>query len=140
MYDTLLYMNCNPLAQFFVSYKILKRILVVFHIKLNTSRIGKNCLLLVGFKNLTIIKYHRVLLVKLNPILILVIHLVGNISPYMISYLRNRTSEISLRNTDNLWISNAASLAGPFSLTIGGLLDRYLGVRIATAVGCTLYW
>ncbi|XP_060593781.1 uncharacterized protein LOC132748235 [Ruditapes philippinarum] len=66
-------------------------------------------------------------------------YIFGNISPYMISYLRNRTSEISLRNTDNLWISNAASLAGPFSLTIGGLLDRYLGVRIATAVGCTLY-
>ncbi|XP_053403163.1 uncharacterized protein LOC123555385 [Mercenaria mercenaria] len=66
-------------------------------------------------------------------------YIFGNISPYMISYLRNRTSEHTLRNEDNLWIANAASLATPFALTIGGLLDRYLGVRIATGAGCVFY-
>ncbi|XP_060593787.1 uncharacterized protein LOC132748238 [Ruditapes philippinarum] len=65
-------------------------------------------------------------------------YIFGNVSPYMISYLRNRTSETSLSNTDVLWISNAASIATPFAVTLGGLLDRYLGVRTATGIGCVL--
>lgn len=66
-------------------------------------------------------------------------YIFGNISPYMISYLRNRTNEHSLRNEDSLWIMNAASVAGPFAMTLGGLIDRYLGVRIATGIGCTVF-
>ncbi|XP_053404678.1 uncharacterized protein LOC123553875 isoform X2 [Mercenaria mercenaria] len=63
----------------------------------------------------------------------------GNISPYMISYLRNRTSEHTLSNVDSLWINNAAQVVTPFAVTIGGLIDRRLGVRIATATGCIIF-
>ncbi|XP_053403164.1 oxalate:formate antiporter-like [Mercenaria mercenaria] len=63
----------------------------------------------------------------------------GNLTPYVISYLRNRTDEHSLRNVDNLWIMNAANLVGPFGMVFGGVLDRRFGVRIATAIGCSLF-
>ncbi|XP_060593786.1 oxalate:formate antiporter-like [Ruditapes philippinarum] len=63
----------------------------------------------------------------------------GNLTPYVISYLRNRTDEHTLRNVDNLWIMNAANLVSPFGMVFGGVLDRRLGVRAATAIGCCIF-
>jgi MFS family permease len=65
---------------------------------------------------------------------------IGNLTPYVISYLRNRTDEHTLRNVDNLWIMNAANLVSPFGMVFGGVLDRRLGVRAATAIGCCIFW
>ncbi|XP_052784635.1 L-lactate transporter-like isoform X2 [Mya arenaria] len=66
-------------------------------------------------------------------------YIFGNISPYMISYLRNRTDEHSLKNVDNLWISNAAALTGPFGMVLGGIMDRKFGVRVSTGIGCLIF-
>ncbi|XP_045202340.2 uncharacterized protein LOC123555816 [Mercenaria mercenaria] len=48
----------------------------------------------------------------------------GNLTPYVISFHRNRTDEHSLRNEDNLWIMNAANVVSPFGMVSGGVLDR----------------
>ncbi|WAR27247.1 hypothetical protein MAR_012951 [Mya arenaria] len=66
-------------------------------------------------------------------------YIFGNISPYMISYLRNRTDEHSLKNVDNLWISNAAALTGPFGMVLGGIMDRKFGVRVSTGIGLGVF-
>ncbi|KAL4220759.1 hypothetical protein ACF0H5_021153 [Mactra antiquata] len=66
-------------------------------------------------------------------------YIFGNISPYMISYLRNRTTEHTLSNVDNLWIVNAGAIVAPFGMTLGGILDRHFGVKIAVFSGCFLF-
>ncbi|XP_052783317.1 uncharacterized protein LOC128219536 isoform X2 [Mya arenaria] len=66
-------------------------------------------------------------------------YIFGNISPYMISYLKNRTSEHSLRNEDNIWIMNAATILSPVAMTLGGILDRKWGVKVACSIGCALF-
>jgi len=63
----------------------------------------------------------------------------GNISPYMISYLKNRTSEHTLNNEDNIWIMNAATILAPFSMSLGGVLDKKFGVKVTCAIGCFLF-
>lgn len=66
-------------------------------------------------------------------------YIFGNISLYMISYLRNRTDDQTLSNVDNLWISNTGIIMTPIGMTLGGVLNRCLGVRLATTIGCVLF-
>ena len=63
----------------------------------------------------------------------------GNFAPYLVSYMRNRTDEVGLRNVDGLWITMFGGLGNSFGMTIGGLLDKRFGPRVATAVGSVLF-
>ena len=63
----------------------------------------------------------------------------GNFAPYLVSYMRNRTDEADLRNVDGLWITMFGGLGNSFGMTIGGLLDKRFGPRVATAVGSVLF-
>ncbi|XP_052783113.1 uncharacterized protein LOC128219344, partial [Mya arenaria] len=63
----------------------------------------------------------------------------GNISPYIMSYLRNRTQETWLVNTQNSWIMNAAAISAPIGSITGSYIERNHGVRIAVGIGCVLF-
>ena len=63
----------------------------------------------------------------------------GNFSPYLISYLRNRTDDVNLRNVDGLWITTFGGIGNGFGMTTGGLLDKRFGPRVATGVGSVLF-
>lgn len=64
----------------------------------------------------------------------------GNASLYMISYLRNRTSnENKIINEDNVYINLGSAIALPFGITVGGIISRLMGTRFAVAIGCSIY-
>ena len=67
------------------------------------------------------------------------LYCVGNFTPYIISYLRNRTDDTSLRNVDAMWIITGGAVSNVVGMTSGGLLDKRFGPRIATAVGSIIY-
>ena len=63
----------------------------------------------------------------------------GNFSPYLISYLRNRTGEVDLRNVDGLWVISVGAAGNSFGITTGGILDKRFGPRIAIGLGTTIF-
>ena len=63
----------------------------------------------------------------------------GNFSPYIVSYLRNRTDDVNIRNVDGIWITSIGTVVSCFGMTGGGLLDKRFGTRIAIAVGATIF-
>ncbi|XP_052214580.1 uncharacterized protein LOC127833392 isoform X2 [Dreissena polymorpha] len=65
-------------------------------------------------------------------------YIFGNVSPYMISYLRNRTSEHTLRNEENIWIPTTATVLSSVATTLGGVLTAKVGVRITVALGSAI--
>lgn len=77
-----------------------------------------------------------------NPNILIYINvfLLGNISPYMVSYMRNRTDETSLRNVDGLWITSVGSVSNSIGMVLGGVLDHRFGHRVASGIACFVYW
>ena len=63
----------------------------------------------------------------------------GNFSPYIISYMRNRTNEVDLRNVDGLWVTSIGAIGNFVGLTGGGILDKRFGPRVATAAGGAIF-
>ncbi|KAL3848576.1 hypothetical protein ACJMK2_019426 [Sinanodonta woodiana] len=63
----------------------------------------------------------------------------GNFSPYIISYLRYRSGEKDLKNVDSLWVQNVGKVTQCIGMVVGGLIFKKFGVRIAAAVGCTIF-
>ena len=63
----------------------------------------------------------------------------GNLSPYIISYLRNRTDDTELHNVDIMWVTSIGAVTNCFAMTGGGLLDKIFGPRIATGVGAAIF-
>ena len=63
----------------------------------------------------------------------------GNFSPYIVSYMRNRTDEVSLRNVDGLWVTSIGAIGNFIGLTGGGILDKRFGPRVATASGGVIF-
>ena len=57
----------------------------------------------------------------------------------MISYLRNRTDDVSIRNVDGLWITALGGIGNCVGMSGGGILDKRFGPRIATAVGSLVF-
>lgn len=53
-----------------------------------------------------------------------------NFAPYLISYLRNRTDDVNLRNVDGLWIGSTGSIVNCIGMSVGGMLEKKFGPRI----------
>ncbi|KAL4219844.1 hypothetical protein ACF0H5_020255 [Mactra antiquata] len=64
---------------------------------------------------------------------------IGNFSPYIVSYIRNRTDDTSIRNVDSLWIISIGSIGQCIGLSIGGLNAHRFGARIATLIGSVIF-
>ncbi|KAL4220385.1 hypothetical protein ACF0H5_020788 [Mactra antiquata] len=64
---------------------------------------------------------------------------IGNFSPYIISYLRNRTDDTSVQNVDVLWLSGMGSAGNCLGLIIGGLNAYRFGDRIAIFIGSIVF-
>ncbi|KAL5003931.1 hypothetical protein ScPMuIL_017387 [Solemya velum] len=64
------------------------------------------------------------------------IYTFGNFSPYIMSYLRNRTDDSEIRNVDGIWIQATMVIGQGAAIAIGGVLDHRFGPRIATIIGC----
>ncbi|XP_067670578.1 L-lactate transporter-like [Haliotis asinina] len=59
----------------------------------------------------------------------------GNFSPYIISYIRRRSSPSDLRYVDGIWIQACMMIGQGITMFAGGLLERKLGPRITTLIG-----
>ena len=71
--------------------------------------------------------------------MILYLLFTGNFAPYIISYVRNRTDDTGLRNVDAIWVPSIGAVANCLGMTIGGILTKRFGPRMATAVGCSIF-
>lgn len=71
---------------------------------------------------------------------LLVYLIVGNLSPYVISYLRNRTEDQTLKNVDTFWLYGAGSIGNCLGLTIGGLNAHRFGDKMAVLIGSVVFW
>ena len=59
--------------------------------------------------------------------------------PYVISYIRNRTDDSTIRNVDGMWMSSASAVSSFAGMIVGGLVDKPFGPRIATGIGALIF-
>jgi hypothetical protein len=59
----------------------------------------------------------------------------GNISPYITSYLRFRSSSSNLRYSDSMWIMSCIQVSMHIALMCGGVIELKLGARITSSLG-----
>lgn len=60
----------------------------------------------------------------------------GNLNPYLTSFLKYRTADTTIRNVDSIWIYALTVVGQGCGMLHGGFLERKLGPRIATLIGC----
>ena len=63
----------------------------------------------------------------------------GNMLPYVISYLRNRTGDVNIRNVDGMWMASGSAVSGFAGMTVGGIVDKQFGPKIATGIGVFIF-
>ena len=59
--------------------------------------------------------------------------------PYVISYLRNRTDDVNIRNVDGMWMASGSAVSSFAGMTVGGIVDKQFGPRIATGIGVFIF-
>ena len=64
------------------------------------------------------------------------IYTFGNLVPYLISYIRQRSHPTDLHPTTGAWIYALALAGQGLSMFFGGLLERKIGPRLSTLIGC----
>ena len=64
------------------------------------------------------------------------IYTFGNLAPYLVSYVRERSHPSGLHAGSGAWIYALALGGQGVSMFLGGLLERRLGPRISTLIGC----
>ena len=62
----------------------------------------------------------------------------GNLVPYVISYTRQRSHPTDLRSGTGAWIYTLALGGQGISMVLGGILERKVGPRVSTLMGCLL--
>ena len=62
----------------------------------------------------------------------------GNLAPYITSYVRHRSHPTDLRSATGAWIYTLTLGGQGLSMILGGLLERKLGPRVSTLMGCLL--
>ena len=62
----------------------------------------------------------------------------GNLIPYIISYIRDRSHPTNIHSGAGVWIHALALVGQGLSMFIGGLLERKLGPRLSTLIGCVI--
>ncbi|KAL4235241.1 hypothetical protein ACF0H5_006879 [Mactra antiquata] len=67
------------------------------------------------------------------------LYTIGNFSPYIVSYLRNRTEDTTVQNVDVLWFNGMGSIGNCLGLIIGGLNAYKFGDRIAILIGSLVF-
>ena len=60
----------------------------------------------------------------------------GNLVPYLISYVRERSGPAHLHSGTGAWIYALALVGQGLSMFVGGLMERRIGPRLSTLVGC----
>ncbi|XP_063682939.1 L-lactate transporter-like isoform X3 [Bolinopsis microptera] len=68
-----------------------------------------------------------------------VLYCFGNISTYIVSYLRFRTDYDTVRFTNTQWILTLMVCGQGTTMVIGGLMERKIGARLTILVGCTIH-
>jgi hypothetical protein len=63
---------------------------------------------------------------------------VGNMSPYITSYLRHETSETSLRYSEAMWIFAVEAMGQGLFMPCGGIMHYKIGPRCTTLIGGTI--
>lgn len=66
------------------------------------------------------------------------IYTFGNLIPYIVSYIRQRSHPADLHPSTGTWIYALALGAQGVSMFFGGLLERKVGPRITTLIGCAI--
>ena len=59
--------------------------------------------------------------------------------PYVISYLRNRTDDVNIRNVDGMWMASGSAVSAFAGMTVGGIVDKQFGPRTATGIGVFIF-
>ncbi|XP_077987972.1 apicoplast pyruvate carrier 1-like [Glandiceps talaboti] len=59
----------------------------------------------------------------------------GNLSPYMVSYMRSRSKPADLSYEEAMWIYAAAQACHGFAMYVGGFIDRKVGPRWTILIG-----
>ena len=59
----------------------------------------------------------------------------GNMEPYIVSYIRNRSHPTDLRTTVGAWIFTATVLGQGIAVLLGGWLNSKLGPRVTALIG-----
>jgi hypothetical protein len=64
----------------------------------------------------------------------------GNMSPYVTSYLRS-TESSDIRYSNSIWVYSAISVATPCSILIGLSLAKFqISLKKFIAMGCLVMW
>lgn len=66
------------------------------------------------------------------------IYTFGNLIPYIVSYIRQRSHPADLHSSTGTWIYALALGAQGVSMFFGGILERKVGPRISTLIGCAI--
>ncbi|CAB3992907.1 oxalate:formate antiporter-like isoform X1, partial [Paramuricea clavata] len=59
----------------------------------------------------------------------------GNVSPYLTSYLRYRTTASTLQHSDSMWVLSCHQIALHVILLGSGVIELKLGVRMTSLLG-----
>ncbi|XP_070558337.1 apicoplast pyruvate carrier 1-like [Ptychodera flava] len=62
----------------------------------------------------------------------------GNLSPYLVSYIRERSKPSNLTYEMATWIFATVSIVHGSFMYFGGLLDKKLGARLTVLIGCII--
>ena len=57
-------------------------------------------------------------------------------TPYITSYIRKHHVHDSLDYAESIWISAVAAMGQGTSMFLGGMLNRKVGPKLATLIGC----
>lgn len=62
----------------------------------------------------------------------------GNMTPYMTSYMKRHNVDVSLNYAESTWISAIAAMGQGMSMFLGGIMYRTLGPKLSTLIGAWL--
>ena len=60
---------------------------------------------------------------------------IGNMIPYIASYIRNQSQPMWIRSTDGSYITACQSIGQGITMIFGGYLERWVGPRLSTLLG-----
>lgn len=67
-----------------------------------------------------------------------VLYCFGNISPYIVSYLRDRTKDTEIRYANISWCLTLMVVGQGSTMVVGGLLEKKIGPRLTVMLGCSI--
>lgn len=66
------------------------------------------------------------------------IYSIGNMIPYIVSFVRNSSEPQTLRSSDATYLAACQTTGHGVMIILGGLMEKRIGPRLATLIGCCL--